>query len=96
MVPGNLQAGLQTFEGGEVNEVNQKTTYTMQHNPSSILPELKKMLSFAYWRGMFADQKFDAANEYSVVIFLNDLLPEHLELVTSLPFVVEYCLMYPF
>ena len=45
MVPGNLRAGLQTFEGQEVNEMNQKMTYTMQHDPSSLLPELKKILS---------------------------------------------------
>ena len=43
MVPGNLRAALQTFEGSEVNEVNQKTTYTMQHDPGSLVPELKKL-----------------------------------------------------
>jgi hypothetical protein len=35
MVPGNLRAALQTFEGGEVDEISHCCTYTMQHNPSS-------------------------------------------------------------
>jgi hypothetical protein len=33
MVPGNLRAGLQTFEGGEVDDVSQCCTYTMQQDP---------------------------------------------------------------
>ena len=37
MVPGNLRAGLQTFEGGEVDDVSQRSTYTMQHDPTSLL-----------------------------------------------------------
>jgi hypothetical protein len=41
MVPGHLRAGLQTFEGGEVDDVSQQCTFTMQHNPRSLLPELK-------------------------------------------------------
>ena len=41
MVRGNLRAGLQTFEGGEVDDVLQRCTYTMQHNPRTLLPELK-------------------------------------------------------
>ena len=45
MVPGNLRAGLQTFEGGEVNEVSQKTTYTMQHNPKAAVLFLDKISS---------------------------------------------------
>ena len=54
MVPGNLRAALQTFEGGEVDEVSHHYTYTMQHDPTSLLSELKKLLSFAYRRGLFA------------------------------------------
>jgi hypothetical protein len=48
MVPGNLHAALQTFEGGEVDEVSQRCTYTMQHDPTTLLVELKKLLSFVY------------------------------------------------
>jgi hypothetical protein len=48
MVPGNLRAALQTFEGGEVDEVSQRCTYTMQHDPTTLLVELKKLLSFVY------------------------------------------------
>ena len=55
MVPGNLRAGLQTFEGGEVDDVSQRCTFTMQHNPRSLLPELKKLLSFA--SGTFLNRK---------------------------------------
>jgi hypothetical protein len=96
MVPGNLRAALQTFEGGEVNEVNQKMTYTMQHDPASLLPELKKMLSFAYRRGLFADRGFDSNNDFAIAKFLKDLLLEQPDSVLSLPFVVEFCLMLPF
>ena len=42
MVPGNLGAALQTFKGGEVDEILHRCTYTMQHNPTSLLPELRK------------------------------------------------------
>ena len=44
MVPGNLRAGLQTLKGCEVDEVSQHQTYTMQHDPRRLLPELKKTL----------------------------------------------------
>jgi hypothetical protein len=42
MVPGNLRGSLQTFEGGEVDDVSQRITYRMQHDPTTLLPELKK------------------------------------------------------
>jgi hypothetical protein len=59
MVPGNLRAALQTFEGGEVDEVSQRCTYTMQHDPTTLLPDLKKLLSFAYRQGLFFANRFD-------------------------------------
>jgi hypothetical protein len=59
MVPGNLRAALQTFDGGEVDEVSHHCTYTMQHDPRSLLPELKKLLSFAYRRGLFASRRVE-------------------------------------
>jgi hypothetical protein len=96
MVPGNLRAGLQTFEGGEVNEVSQKTTYTMQHNPTSLVSEVKKLLSFAYRRGLFSQRGFDCRNDFEVARFLKDLLLEIPGSVCSHPFVVEFCLMYSF
>ena len=52
MVPGNLRAGLQNFDRGEVNDVSQLKTYTMQHDPTSLLPELKKLLSYSYRKGL--------------------------------------------
>ncbi len=59
MVLGNLRAGLQIYEGTEINKMSQKSTYTMQHNPSSILAELKKLLSFANRKRMFAERGFN-------------------------------------
>ena len=53
LLPGHVRAALQSFEGLEVNEISQKTTYTMQHDPSSILPTLKKLLAFAFRRHLF-------------------------------------------
>jgi hypothetical protein len=69
MVPGNLRAALQTFEGGEVDEVSQRCTYTMQHDPTSLLPELKKHLSFAYRCGLFATKGFDERDGFAVAFF---------------------------
>ncbi|KAI2494804.1 hypothetical protein MHU86_19699 [Fragilaria crotonensis] len=45
MVPGDLRAALQTFEGGEIEDVSQRCTYTMQHDPSTLLIDLKKAFS---------------------------------------------------
>jgi hypothetical protein len=39
MVPGNLCAGLQALEGGKVDEVSQRHTFTMQHDLRSLHPE---------------------------------------------------------
>ncbi len=74
-LPGHVRAALQSFEGLEVNEISQKTTYTMQHNPSSILPVLNKLLAFAYRRGLLLTEGrgFDPSNEYSVAQFLKGL-----------------------
>jgi hypothetical protein len=36
MVPGNLRAALQTFEGGEVDDMSQRCTYRMQHDTTRI------------------------------------------------------------
>jgi hypothetical protein len=69
MVPGNLRAGLQNFEGVEVNDVSQHCTYTMQHDPTSLLYELKKLLSFAYRRGLFVSKGFDEADNFAVALF---------------------------
>jgi hypothetical protein len=96
MVPGNLRAVLQTFGGGEVNGVNQKTLYTIQHNPSSLLPDVKKMLSYAYRRGMFSVRGFNATDDFEVVNFLKDLLLEQPDSVLSQPFLVQFCLMFAF
>ena len=96
MVPGNLRAALQTFEGSEVNEVNQKTTYTMQHDPGSLVPELKKLFSFAYRRRMFSARGFDDKNDFEIAYFLKDLLLENPQSVSSVPFLAEFCLMFPF
>jgi hypothetical protein len=96
MVPGNLRAALQTFEGGEVDEVSHRCTYTMQHDPTSLLPELKKLLSFAYRRGLFASRGFDNNDAFALAFFLKDLLLEIPPSVTSLPFVAEFCLMFAF
>jgi hypothetical protein len=97
MVPGHLRAALQTFEGLDVNDISQNTTYSMQHDPSSLLPVLKKFLSFAYRRGLFAVRGgFDARNDFAIAHFLKDLLLERPASVASHPFLVEFCLMYAF
>jgi hypothetical protein len=96
MVPGNLRAALQTFEGGDVNEIKQNTTYAMQHNPSALVPITKKIFSFAYRRGMFCERGFDVNDDFEVAKFLKDLLLEQTKSVMTHPFIVEFCLMFPF
>jgi hypothetical protein len=97
MVPGDLRGYLQTFEGGEVDEVSQKQCYRMQHDPTTLLPDLKKLLSFAYRRGLFASRPFDVHDDFFVAFFLKDFLLEVPSSVSSVPpFVVEFCLMYSF
>lgn len=96
MVPGNLRAALQTFEGGEVDEVSQRCTYTMQHDPTTLLPDLKKLLSFAYRRGLFFANRFDHQDGFAIAYFLKDLLLEIPSSVVCHPLVVEFCLMWGF
>jgi superfamily II DNA helicase RecQ len=94
MVPGNLRAGLQTFEGGEVNEVSQRSIYTMQHFPTTILPDLVKLLSFAYRRGHFTNKsKYGEHDPFFVPYFLKNLLLEKPDSVSQYPFLAEFCLM---
>ena len=96
MVPGNLRAGLQTFEGGDVDEVSKRSTYTMQHDPKLLLPDLKKLLSYAYRRGLFASKGFNVRDGFAIPHFLKDQLLEKPLSVANLPFAAEFCLMYPF
>ena len=95
-VPGNLRAALQTFEGGEVDEVSQRCTYTMQHDPTSLLIDLKKLLSFAYRRGLFVAKRFDHQDGFAIAYFLKDLMLEIPSSVQCHPLVVEFCLMWGF
>ena len=76
MVPGNLRAALQTFEGGEVDDISQRTIYTMQHDPTTLLVELKKLLSFAYRRGFFSGKPFVDGDGFAIAFFLKDLMLE--------------------
>jgi hypothetical protein len=96
MVPGNLRAALQTFEGGEVDEVSQRCTYTMQHNPTTLLLDLKKLLSFAYRRGIFSGTRFNCQDGFGIAYFLKDLMLEIPSSVECHPLVVEFCLMWGF
>ena len=97
LLPGHVRAALQSFEGLEVNEISQKTTYTMQHDPSSILPTLKKLLAFAYRRHLFTKRGgFDPDEDFYVANFLKDLLLETTKSYHVHPFIVEFCLMSSF
>jgi hypothetical protein len=96
MVPGNLRAALQTFEGGEVDEVSQRCTYTMQHDPTTLLVELKKLLSFAYRRGFFLGKRMDHRDGFAIAYFLKELMLEIPGSVECHPLAVEFCLMWGF
>ena len=93
MVPGNLRAALQTFEGGEVDDISQRTIYTMQHDPTTLLIELKKLLSFAYRRGVFFRKPFHTNDGFAIAYFLADLMLEIPASVEHHPLAVEFCLM---
>ena len=96
MVPGNLRAALQTFEGGEVDDISQRTIYTMQHDPTSLLVELKNLLSFAYRRGSFSGKPFVDGDGFAIAFFLKDLMLEIPASVEHHPLAVEFCLMLGF
>ena len=68
----------------------------MQHDPTSLLPELKKLLSYSYRKGLFATRGFDENDDFAVAYFLKDFLLEVPPSVATHPFVVEFCLMFPF
>lgn len=48
MVPGNLRAALLVFEGQEVADVVQNTTFTMRQNTDTLVPSLKGLLAFCF------------------------------------------------
>jgi hypothetical protein len=93
MVPGDLRAALQTFEGGEIEDVSQRCTYTMQHDPSTLLIELKKLLAYSFRRGLFVNKKFNDGDGFSIAYFLKDLMLEIPPSVQHHPLAVEFCLM---
>ncbi|KAI2491877.1 hypothetical protein MHU86_22673 [Fragilaria crotonensis] len=93
MVPGDLRAALQTFEGGEIEDVSQRCTYTMQHDPSTLLIELKKLLAYSFRRGLFVNKKFNERDGFSIAYFLKDLMLEIPPSVQHHPLAVEFCLM---
>jgi hypothetical protein len=93
MVPGNLRAALQTFEGGEVDEVSQRCTYTLQHDPTTLLVELKKLLSFMYRRGFFSGKQWHHQDGFAIAYFLKDLMLEIPPSVGGHPLAVEFCLV---
>jgi len=95
--PANLRAAVQTFEGNEVNEVKQRTVYAMQHQPVRIMSDLLKLLTYAYRQRRFGlASGFDVTNDFSVAKFLKDLLLEVTTGASEHPFIVEFCLMWPF
>jgi hypothetical protein len=96
LVPGNLRAALQTFEGSKINDVKQSSTYVMQHHPKTVLPDLLKLLSFVYQRGVLVFSNYNWNSDFAVAQFLKDLLLESTSNVLSLPFVVEFCLLNSF
>jgi hypothetical protein len=96
MVSGNFRAALQTFDGGDINDLLHGTTYAMQHDPKSLLPELRKLLSFAYRQGLFATWGFNEHDPFAAAYFLKELMLEVPPSVSTLPFAAEFCLMFAF
>jgi hypothetical protein len=96
MVPGNLRAGLQVFDGQEVGEVSQNYLYSFRHHEKTLLPEIVHLLSFA-WRyptSLLASFKksANARDPKLVPALLGELVLENVEGFTSHPLVVQYCL----
>ena len=65
----------------------------MQHDPATLLIELKKLLSFAYRRGFFSDKQFNSNDGFAIAYFLKDLMLEIPASVECHPLAVEFCLM---
>jgi hypothetical protein len=96
MVPGNLRAALQVFDGQEVGEVAQNYVYNFRHDESRVLDEVKELLSFV-WRHpgnllLSFKHSVNASNTLLVPSILQVLLQEKVQGFNSHPLVVEYCL----
>ena len=46
--PGNFRAGLMVFDGSDVDEVSQNTTFVFRENNDVVGRELKKLLCFLF------------------------------------------------
>lgn len=99
MVSGRHRAALLNFEGQEVAEVSQNKTYSFRHFERSLLPDLKRLLCFA-WRhprqpiGVFVGKggQLLSADSYAVPKILVKLHLESVESFWEHPVAVEYCL----
>ena len=93
MLPGQLRGSLQTFEGGEVDDVSQHMTHTVQHDSTTLLVELKKLLLFAYQRGSFIGKQINHHDGCAIAYLLKDLMLKIPASVQYHPLAVEFCLM---
>jgi superfamily II DNA helicase RecQ len=96
MVPGNLRAALQVFDGQEVGQVAQNFLYNFRHLEALVLPEVITFLSFV-WRhpsNLLASFKrsVNASDIKLVPAILQKLLLENVHGFNSHPLVMEYCL----
>ena len=96
MLPGQLCGSLQTFEGGEVDDVSQRMTHNVQHDSTTLLVELKKLLLFAYQRGSFIGKQINHHNGCAGAYLLKDLMLKIPSSVQYHPLAVDFCLMSAF
>ena len=97
MIPGNLRADLLLFETVPASEqYRQNTTFTFRHNEEALIPELKKLLVFAYRMNHVEIPTDNQYNATTVAKILCDLFLEPMPTFWTHTVVLKYCLFRAF
>jgi hypothetical protein len=100
IVPGNLRAALMVFEGNDVCDVAQNTTFHFSRKESTMVPELLSLLRFLWNHpgGVVKRLSTKRITEsvFWVPIILTELHLERMDSFRSHPVVFEYCLSLSF
>ena len=96
MVPGNLRAALQVFDGQLVGEVAQNHLYSFRHKECLLLPEVRALVSFL-WRHPSSvlhsiKATMNASDPRLIPTVLWTVLVEEVKGLETHPLVVYYCL----
>lgn len=96
LIPGNYRAALLQLDAQDIGEISQNLTYNFRHREETLLPELKKLLSFL-WRSRLHNlepfrRKVDEGDPYLVACILMHCFHEAPPSVYVHPVVVQFTL----